>query len=301
MDSASKDRVVLFADLVGSTNLYEQLGDAEAKRIVSDCLLVARNTAEQHHGVVTAELGDEIMIIFPEPAAAAAAACEIHAKMAELIVSGAESYRPRLRIGMHYGPVGDVKSADVGSETARIAHWATSNAKPEQSLGTAAVIDRLPRIYQAVSRYVDDETWNFVSLEHLAVHEIIWDIEGITAYKGEIPTLDSQKRTSVTFACGDTEIVLDCDHPVISIGRSAENDLVVAHEMASRQHLSAQFSRGRCSVTDNSTNGTVVISDFDNGRHDLRRESFTLLGSGRIYLGQPEDIGEELAVTYRSN
>ncbi|MFP6780972.1 MAG: hypothetical protein VCB59_04675, partial [Gammaproteobacteria bacterium] len=51
--------------------------------------------------------------------------------------------RLRMRAGIHYGPVVD-DDASMASETAKITHWAASNAKAEQTLGTSAVIDALP-------------------------------------------------------------------------------------------------------------------------------------------------------------
>jgi len=290
----------MFVDLVGSTRLYESLGDVEAKRIVAACLDVAKTCTTEHQGHTVTELGDEVMTVFVDPGDAASAACAIHAKMAEIEIEGVEDLDLRMRIGMHYGPIAGHED-DMASETAKIAHWAASNAKPEQTLATAALIDALPRIFQAVSRFVDDETWNFVSIEHVAVHEIIWDVESVTAYRGEIPTLDSQKCVRMKFSWNNHCVTLDADRPVISIGRGSENDLIVRHDMASRQHLSAQFSRGRCTITDNSTNGTVVFSNVDKKRHDIKRESFTLLGSGKIILGHPEEVDEKFAIRYQAN
>jgi len=239
------------------------------------------------------------MTIFTDPGDAAAAAREIHAKMAELAVVGAEDTDFRMRIGMHYGPVAGPNDSMM-SETAKIAHWAASNAKPEQTLATDAVIDVLPRIYQAVSRYVDDETWNFISIEHMAVHEIIWDVEGVTAYSGEMPTLDSQKCIGIKFSVYGNEVTLNADTPVISIGRGKDNDLVMRHDLASRQHLSAQFSRRRCTITDNSTNGTVIFVAGDRTTHELKRDSFTLVGSGSIMLGRPSELDKTDSNCYQS-
>jgi phage FluMu protein gp41 len=70
--------------------------------------------------------------------------------------------------------------------------------------------------------------------------------------------------------------------------------------LASRQHLSAQFSRGRCTVTDNSTNGTVVYSAPDITGHRLRRESITVVGQGTIMLGQPGELEEQDVVRYQA-
>ncbi len=299
MSSIPKYQVVMFADVVGSTSLYESLGDEQAQRMIAECLALAKNATNAHSGRVVTELGDEIMTTFTDPGDAAAAACEIHAKMTETSGIGADNTNLRMRIGLHHGPVAG-RSDALLSETAKIAHWAASNAKPEQTLATAAVIDALPRIYQAVSRYVDDETWNFISIEHMAVHEIIWDVEGVTAYSGEIPTLDSQKCVGVKFSAVGNEVTLNTDRPVISIGRGKDNDLIVSNDLASRQHLSAQFSRGRCTITDNSTNGTVIFTDADKAGHELKRDSFTLIGSGTIVLGQPSDSDEKYTIRYQS-
>ena len=288
----------MFADVAGSTAIYETLGDAEAQRVIALCLDVAKQCTAAHSGKVVAELGDEIMTVFADAGDAAAAACEIHAKLSETFARDSDERNLRMRIGLHYGPVSG-RNDDMLSETAKIAHWAASNAKPEQTLGTAAVIDVLPGIYRAVSRFVDDETWNFISLEHVAIHEIIWDVEGVTAYSGEVPTLDSQKCVGVTFSIHDQSVTLNADRPVISIGRGTENDLIVRHDLASRQHLSAQFSRGRCTITDNSTNGTVIESTSGED-HDLKRDSFTLVGSGTIVLGHPGEVDDEDKVRFQS-
>ena len=43
---------ILFADVVGSTKLYEQLGDLRARDMVGICIDVMRGATEQHHGTV---------------------------------------------------------------------------------------------------------------------------------------------------------------------------------------------------------------------------------------------------------
>ncbi|MDA0821134.1 MAG: adenylate/guanylate cyclase domain-containing protein [Proteobacteria bacterium] len=301
MSSVPSYQTIMFADLVGSTSLYEAHGDVAARRIVADCLAVAKQATTYHRGEILAELGDEVMASFNDPGDAAAAACDIHAKMQETLEDRKSTGTGplRMRIGMHYGPVLG-RDASMASDTAKIAHWAANNAKPEQTLATSALIDVLPRIFQAVSRYVDDETWNFISIEHMAIHEIIWDVESVTAYSGEIPTLSSQRCAGFRFTYRDKSVTVDANRPVIAIGRGSNNDLIVSHDLASRQHVSAQFSRGRCTVTDNSTNGTVVYAAPEITGHPLRRDSITILGHGTILLGQPGELGEEDVVRYES-
>ena len=284
------------ADIVGSTALYEALGDARAREIVADCFATLNAHCSQHHGQVVAEIGDEVISVFSDPTEAASAASEIHADLDEKYVHDDE-HKVRLRIGLHYGPL-PPGSLMLMTETCKIASWAAGNAKPEQTLATRALIDELPRLYRAVARYVDDETWQFVSVEHVELFEIIWNIESITAYNGEKAARDVERYDYVEFSYGGASVVLNTARPVISIGRQSQNDLVVDKDLVSRQHLSAQFSRGRGTITDNSTNGSVVIND-DGSRVELKRESCRLLGSGVIIPGHPIEKELDFAINFR--
>ncbi|MDA0821565.1 MAG: adenylate/guanylate cyclase domain-containing protein [Proteobacteria bacterium] len=69
---------LLFADISGSTRLYEILGDVAARTKVSDCLDMLKTVVERHNGIVIKTIGDEIMCTFETAEAAAIAACEMH-------------------------------------------------------------------------------------------------------------------------------------------------------------------------------------------------------------------------------
>jgi adenylate cyclase len=295
-EATAQGLAILSADIVGSTALYDTLGDSAARALVASCLDALRGYCTEHGGRVVAEIGDQIVAQFADAAAAAAVASEIHVHLQELY-GKADERRPRMRVGLHFGAV-PAGGDPLSSETHKIADWACHNAKPEQTLATRALIDQLPRIFRAVSRYVDDETWNFVSIEHVELYEIIWDVESITAYAGEKPVREDGGYQRVVFGYGDTSVAVDAERPVVSIGRAPHNDLVIRKDLISRQHLSAQFSRGRCTVTDNSTNGSVVVMD-DGTRFDLKRDSLRLSGSGVIIPGKPEQHDAAFAISFR--
>ncbi|MDP6184499.1 MAG: hypothetical protein QF609_11845, partial [Gammaproteobacteria bacterium] len=61
----------------------------------------------------------------------------------------------------------------------------------------------------------------------------------------------------------------------------------------------AQFSRGRCTVTDNSTNDTMIYTDRDETPQLLKRDTLTLVGSGKIVLGQPSEVDDKYAIRYQ--
>jgi len=289
-------KVVMSADIVGSTALYERLGDTKARVIVGDILEAARRACTEHHGAVLAEVGDQLFVAFERPTDAAAAASGIHEYLHAQPPRGGRELR--MRIGLHCGAVLPGEDA-LASTTGKIADWAGHNAKPEQTLATRAVIDELPRIFRAVSRYVDDETWNAFALEHVELYEIIWDVESITAYAGEqTAARQVQQCQRVVFTYGDEHVSVDAARPVVSIGRGEHNDLVVRKDLVSRQHLSAQFSRGRCTITDNSTNGSVVVME-DGTRHALKRESLRLAGRGAIIPGKPPGGEDDFVIRFR--
>lgn len=136
------------------------------------------------------------------------------------------------------------------------------------------------------------------SLDHVELYEVIWDVEGITAYGGERPAREARSCRAVEFSFGGQTVTVDSARPVISIGRDGQNDLVINKDLVSRQHLSARFSRGRCTITDNSTNGTVVVQ-ADGSRHEIKRESLRLLDAGSIIPGKPAQDETDFAITFR--
>jgi hypothetical protein len=48
----------MFANVVGSTSVYELMGDTDARRIISECLVLTKNTSNARSGKIVTELGD---------------------------------------------------------------------------------------------------------------------------------------------------------------------------------------------------------------------------------------------------
>ena len=65
MESAPRKLAILFADIAGSTKLYETLGDAEALATIGRCLEIMKSVCEEHGGRVVKTIGDETMAGLP--------------------------------------------------------------------------------------------------------------------------------------------------------------------------------------------------------------------------------------------
>ena len=94
---------VLFADICGSTGLFERYGDVRARQIESKVLTLLANDTQIHQGVVIKTIGNEIMCRFPSAQYGVNAACAMQLGIKddhELAGLGIA-----IRIGLHHGPV----------------------------------------------------------------------------------------------------------------------------------------------------------------------------------------------------
>src|SRR3989449_4306065 len=99
----SRQTTVLFADVSGSTKLYETAGDAAALTAIGHCIERMRKAAESTGGRVVETIGDEIMALFPSPDAAAGRASPIEATLQQLPEVGRANIRVRARLSSRPG------------------------------------------------------------------------------------------------------------------------------------------------------------------------------------------------------
>jgi len=96
---------ILFADVVGSTRLYDTMGDLRARDMVAICIDVMRTATEQRQGTVIKTMGDEVMATFSSADAALNAAAQMqqqistHAQLNVDRTAGRHPHRLPLRPG----------------------------------------------------------------------------------------------------------------------------------------------------------------------------------------------------------
>ncbi|MCK6548658.1 DUF5939 domain-containing protein [Myxococcota bacterium] len=95
---------ILFTDLVGSTAMYQALGDASAFSLVWTHFDVLREVVGAHRGAIVKTIGDAIMAVFLRPEDALDAAAELHARVGSFCRERGHVYPVSLKIGMHDGP-----------------------------------------------------------------------------------------------------------------------------------------------------------------------------------------------------
>src|ERR1051326_4626777 len=140
MSAPERPCVVLFADLAGSTALYERLGDAAARRIVADCLSRAAAVVREHGGRRVKTIGDEILATFATADAGATGAESLVRALS--VPSCGPAGELGLHVGFHLGPVIE-EDDDVFGDTVNVAARVVGLAKMGEILTTRPVIDAL--------------------------------------------------------------------------------------------------------------------------------------------------------------
>jgi len=282
-----KDRnlVILFADVVGSTRLFEELGDEAARDIIAICLGVMRRATEQHGGRVIKTMGDEIMATFDDCDGAMDAAVQMQTEITAHPGLTVDRQQVSIRIGAHVGPV-VVEERDVYGAAVHTANRMTSQAKAQQIIITEAIYARLAPEWQQASRRLDVAVPRGQHGE-IAVYEVLWQGEDVTSMLPAIATITEQYRPfHIKLRYGDKEIILDDrQRPSLTMGRGQENDLVVKGNLVSRLHARVEAGKNRFMLVDESTNGSFVHTT-QGEESFVRRDAIPLKGSGVIGLGR---------------
>src|SRR5262245_2609503 len=280
MEQSGTSLAILFADISGSTRLYELLGDVRARELTSRCISILTELTRQHSGTLIKTIGDEVMSTFPSADAAVQAAWAMQESVAAEVVPG--EIAVDIRVGLHYGSA-LVESTDVFGDAVNVAARIVALAKVKQILTTRQTVELLSPVLRASTRHTDRAPLKGKQ-EEIDVFEVIWREEDLTRMEGyQIPSADSQARLQLRFR--EKEFEVSHSRPVATIGRGQQNDLVVLDALASRMHARIEYRRGKFILLDQSTNGTYVLTDKGEKAY-LRREEFILQGSGMISLGR---------------
>jgi adenylate cyclase len=292
--SLSTSLCVLFADVCGSTQLYEVLGDKEAALVIGNCIKGMDYATRLYGGTTVQIIGDEILATFPNPDLGIQAATDMmHRVELEEEVAGK---RLALRIGFHYGPVLRQNNylfndqPDIFGDTVNTAARIAKLAKSHQILTSAETAELLPAYWQQATRHLDAFTLKGKS-EDIRICEILWEKQENTTII-RIPSLSPQDRLTLHYL--QQRYVLDGNLRSVTLGREPGNDIVIDDRRISRQHARIERRRNKFVLIDSSTNGThVTVEGYS--EIPVRMEEFILYGRGHISLGHAYDSEDPIS------
>jgi len=273
---------ILFADVVGSTKLYETLGDSKARACVGKCVEVMSKITEQYNGKVVKTIGDEVMSTFPSADAATEAACEMQNAITEdMIVDGVDV---AIRVGYHYGPA-LFEKGDVFGDAVNTAARMAGQSKSGQILTTSTTVQFMSPVWQSTVRQIDKATVKGKASE-IEMMEVIWKEEDVTRMAGtSVGMAHAPEFLKLMLSYQEVAIEMGDGKQSVVMGRSDGTDLTVKHTLVSRLHSRIEYRKGKFVLIDQSINGTYVVQE-DGSKHFVKRDEFALSGKGTIGLGQ---------------
>jgi adenylate cyclase len=292
MDKLSHS-TVLFADVAGSTALYQRVGDAEALARIGACLACISGMARGTGGRVIKSIGDELMCAFPDASSALRAATGMQQSQSE-----GRSGLP-LRIGLHAGEAIE-RDGDLFGDTVNVAARVVELSKPGQILATLAAVNALPEFMRTGMRPLGRLSVRGRQ-QAVELFEVLWQ------WNGELTMVDSGQACGRTQDAAPASLALTyrgrrfdigLGRAQLTLGRGEDSDIVVAARQASRLHGRIERQQSQFVFVDLSTNGSYVRID---GADELvlRREALPLRGTGTIGLGHSASTGTADLVAFR--
>jgi class 3 adenylate cyclase len=287
---------ILFADVVGSTQLYDKFGDTKASETVAQCLEVMKDATHQYNGTVIKTIGDEVMSTFATVDEAMGAAIIMQSRISS--ENKPDDRIPvSIRIGCHFGPVVQEQN-DIFGAAVHTANRMTSQAKARQIVISGGTVEKMSPDLKKQTRQIDVATVRG-KIDEVALYELLWNPEEATSM---LPTIEWENRdrkiSKLELSFRDQTIQVSDRRKNVLMGRAEDNDLVIKGNLISRIHAKVEMRRGKFVLVDQSTNGTFVQNVLGEETF-VRRDSTEISGEGTIGLGRAEDPGTALAIHFK--
>ena len=298
------ERTVLFADLRGSTSLFERLGNAEATSVITHTVNSLAMSVRDRDGQVIKTLGDGLMAVFEMAAPGVQAAMQMHETLERLVARGSAHGAStglrglRLQVALARGEVVEM-SGDCFGDAVNVAARLLDHAGDNETLITEVVFAGLDPEDQARFRSLD---WMHLRgrTEPVHVHLLggkraAGDVAA-TAFGAAL--MPSSEPEGIRLSWQRISRLVSSDRLPIVLGRSPQSAFCVDDSRVSRQHARLDWQGGMFSLVDLSINGTFVRFAAEEEVVSLKRGTCTLHGSGVIGLGAPPSDPRSAAVKF---
>ncbi len=280
---------ILFADISGSTRLYESLGDVTARDILGRAIEFLSAQIGEFQGRVVKTIGDEVMAVFPTADLALQGACAMQRGLTSPVV--AQGFKPaaiRIRVGFHAGPV-ICEGGDVFGDAVNVAARMGQAAKADQILTTLQTLEQIPHS-EALNKRIVDRTTVKGKQDPIDIYEVLWEEKDATVIWTSPAAFAAPQvqleRPRLRLHLQDGRVLeLSSCRTSISLGRGMTNDVVVNSPSVSRTHASIELRKGgKVAIKDQSTNGTY-LHEIGQAPQLVRREELIVNQSGVLALG----------------
>ncbi len=295
MGHTQEKKAILYADVSGSTRIFEQYGDKLARSDIASCLELLTGLVEEYEGRVLKTIGDEVMCLFNDPLKTAMAAAD----MQESLRAAGEGGRFQtgilhIKIGWHYGDI-DWRGKEAIGEAPVVAQQIIHKAKADEILTSAQSVEALPAEMK-MNAHTIDRINSGINGEEINICIYQWE-ESEDVTQASAVFLEEEEDSALVLESIIDKVRVDAKHPECTIGRGHNCNLVVNGRYVSRLHTTIRCHHGNFHIRDESSNGTVIeFSDCRNVR--IHREEYVLSGKGVIGIGAAPEEDPDASVSF---
>ena len=289
MKASTQDIAVLFADICGSTRLYENAGDRQAMTMTASCLDEMERCIHAQSGSVIEVRGDGVLATFDTAEAALMAARAIR--------EGPLARPLSVHAGIHLGPA-LLSANSIFGDTVNVAARVADLAKANEIMLSEDAYDALPKITRFGIRPLGPvavkgktELMSVFLCAHSAPDETIIG-------KAFDPQAMAPAVLELVYAGSALQVKAASDSLVI--GRHSACGLIIEDQVVSRRHATIESKQSKFFLQDHSSNGTFVTDD-GGAVTFLRRDIMQLSGKGSISCGIRPDLNSVHRIQYNAD
>jgi len=296
---------VIFADLTGSTGVFESLGNIKATLAITRLTQWIGSVCEHHNGHVVKSLGDGVLVLFQESLNAIEASIQLQQVHQKRILKWPEPLKMRLQIGMARGDVVE-QDGDCYGDAVNVASRLSDLSGPEQILASNSVIQQLPDDFIIRARCLGPMVIKGRT-ESCVVHRIEWQDEVLsevfTIAASLVPTSltssNSMAPAGIELSWLDVSAKFFSSEFPVFLGRDGNASFVVQDPRVSRTHAVIEWRGGKFYLEDLSSYGTWIRFSDSKAIVSLRRQECVLMLDGEMALGAPFEDFSVPTVTFR--
>lgn len=229
-DATMRDIAVLFTDVVGSTTFFKIHGDIRGREMLRTHHRMAVAIVEAYGGRLIKEVGDSVLVYFPNTVDALNAAIKIQQKFLFHNIESIEEDQIHVRVGLHHGRV-IMEDKDIYGDVVNVAAKLTNLAGADQIFVSH-------EIYEATNHLpsVQFESIDFWKMEKvpdgLKIYKVIWEHAFAAAPSKKIFAITVPDPAQADFKSAEDDIIAsgtESPNRYLSLSRIPGNGFVAAY------------------------------------------------------------------------
>jgi class 3 adenylate cyclase/tetratricopeptide (TPR) repeat protein len=172
-DASMHNIAVLFTDVVGSTKYFKAHGDIKGREMLRKHHRIAIAIVEDYGGSLIKEVGDSVMVYFPDALNALKASIKMQHQFNSYNKNNESQNEIHIRVGIHFGKV-IVEEKDIYGDVVNVAAKLTNLANGDQVFISREVYELTKNMSSAKFELVN--FWNMKNVPTgLTIYKVIWE------------------------------------------------------------------------------------------------------------------------------